>query len=89
MNWLEKIIAFSNSKKMNSRKTKVKVPNGWGRQNYLGKPQKAEFHEIVDLRNIDRKRGWIQGFMAKRIDGIRKWQDKNKTEYSTTYTPIE
>lgn len=70
---------------------KVKVPNGWGRQNYQHRAHKAIYKEPVDLHNIHRKRGWIRAFVATKIEGLHSKAKKNWRYplYPTTYEPLE
>jgi hypothetical protein len=72
-------------------KRQIKVPNGWGRQNYEHRANKAVFSEPVDLNNIKRKRGWIKAFVVNKIEGLhnrarKKWR---YPMYPTTYEPLE
>ncbi|MEO9805984.1 MAG: hypothetical protein ABJF04_22185 [Reichenbachiella sp.] len=45
-------------------------PNCWGRQEYSGQFYEAIHMESIDLNNIDAKKGWIQAYAAKNLEGI-------------------
>ena len=68
---------------------KVKVPNGWGRQNYNGKAKEAVFKEPIDLNNIKAKRGWIRAFMAHKIEGLHLKKRWFNPYYSLKYKPLD
>lgn len=46
-------------------------PNCWGRQEYEGEFFDALKNEQVDLKNAKEKRGWINAYAAKYLNGIR------------------
>ena len=77
---------YFTSENNNNKTAKIKVPNGWGRQNYLGKAQKAVYKEQIDLNNIKEKRGWIQAYVAKKIEGIQSNGSPIKNTHFPFYT---
>ena len=67
---------------------KAGIPNGWGRQNYHQKNQTVEYNEQLDLNNIKEKKGWIQAYVAEKLNGIQKHSTKKQLFYpyhSITY----
>ncbi len=46
-------------------------PNCWGRQEYGGQFFEAIHQEKIDLNNIDQKKGWIEAYAARYLEGIR------------------
>jgi len=51
-------------------------PNCWGRQEYGGKVYDAIKTEDINLKNIDKKKGWIEAYSIQRLEGI-KLQKRN------------
>lgn len=46
-------------------------PNCWGRQEYHGGFLKVIKNEIIDLNNIDQKKGWIDAYFVRHFEGIK------------------
>lgn len=46
-------------------------PNCWGEQMYEGRFREKLKQEQIDLNNINDKRGWIQGYSAQHLEGIK------------------
>lgn len=91
MSVLGNIIGLWPGKDHIKRKFRKKVPNGWGRQDYEGGANKAEFQDQIDLKNIQIKRGWIRAFVVNKIEGLRP-SSKEKWHYpfaNIKYKPIE
>ena len=89
MNIFYKLISRRPTANRESDVQTANIPNGWGRQKYLGSNQNAVYDEQIDLNNITRKRGWIQAYAARKILGIGK-RNSNKRlfypYYSITYS---
>ncbi|MCB9202027.1 MAG: hypothetical protein H6604_03125 [Flavobacteriales bacterium] len=47
-------------------------PNCWGRQEYEGHFYDASKKDKIDLNNISQKRGWIQAYVVKYFEGMKK-----------------
>ena len=89
MKLLDKISRLFHAKDHRNEKFKVKVPNGWGRQNYNGVAKKAVFREPIDLNNIKAKRGWIRAFMVNKIEGFKTKKKWFNPYYSLKYKSFE
>lgn len=88
MNMIDDLMKYFWDRDEKSQTSSVKVPNGWGRQNYQGKANKAEYNDRVDLNNIKNKRGWIQAYAAEKFHGVHTYSGaKNQfyPYYSITY----
>ncbi len=46
-------------------------PNCWGYQEYQGKLYDAANKENIDLNNVEKVKGWIQGYAEKNFQGIK------------------
>lgn len=46
-------------------------PQCWGRQEYGGKFYDAVYKEQINLNNIDSKKGWINAYVTKNLEGIK------------------
>ena len=49
---------------------KENCPNCWGRQEYLNQILESSSRENIDLNNINRKKGWIVGYVEKHFIGL-------------------
>ena len=49
---------------------KENCPNCWGRQEYLNQILESSSRETIDLNNINRKKGWIVGYVEKHFIGL-------------------
>ncbi|WP_306643995.1 hypothetical protein [Sanyastnella coralliicola] len=58
------------SGKLNSNPA-THCPNCWGHQEYAGDFRSALLKEKIDTNNADEKLGWIQGYAATHLEGIR------------------
>ncbi len=79
MRTLDKIFRVLGKRTSATPSNNEKIPNGWGRQNYEGEAKNAIYEEPVDLKNINRKRGWIRAFLANKVEGLnprinKKWR---------------
>jgi len=71
MNLINSVMQF-----LIGNKKKVEAPDGycpncWGRQEYSGEFYEAVLEEKIDLNNINKKKGWIQEYAAKHLEGIK------------------
>jgi hypothetical protein len=51
-------------------------PNCWGYQEYQGKIYDAAEKANVDLNNVEKVKGWIQGYAEKNFQGL-KFEKRN------------
>ncbi|MFC3881346.1 hypothetical protein ACFOSV_14225 [Algoriphagus namhaensis] len=46
-------------------------PNCWGRQKYQGAFYNAIKNEEITTKNVDQKKGWIEGYVERNLTGIK------------------
>ena len=56
MKFFYKLSTGKSSSESPSGTHNISIPNGWGRQKYLGQFQKAVYNEQIDLNNITHKK---------------------------------
>ena len=63
--------ALLKGKKKDEMAAQGYCPNCWGHQEYQGKFVEAIKENKINLKNIDKKKGWIQGYAARHFEGIK------------------
>lgn len=71
MGVLSSLKSWIGSKDKTERAPEGFCPNCWGRQEYEGNFYKALKNENIDLNNIDEKKGWIEAYVARHLEGIQ------------------
>ena len=67
----DRIIQFFRNRNEENNVPDGFCPNCWGRQEYEGAFFEAVHAEKIDLNNIDEKKGWIQAYAARNLEGIQ------------------
>lgn len=60
-------------------------PNCWGKQEFQNEIKEAAVKRKIDLNNVDKKLGWIQGYAAKYLTGIKLKKDEQTKKCPTCH----
>lgn len=71
MDLLAKIKKLFSKKETSIEAPEEYCPNCWGKQEYGGQFYEALVNENIDLNNVEEKKGWIQAYAARHLEGIK------------------